>query len=179
VLTLYSLEFSTPAAIINSKFSRIGTLKRRLKRNKKLYLRNFFSIFFLSILITSCSETITPSKTVYVRQIKDSFEMEVKINLKGQGWSVHNFSWDKYNRNELYWLYLPKISGRVDASLVKISAFRNDSRQLRNEYQGYIYLDSMTMTIKMRHGYPNKNGKLTHLKPCILNGIYQLNFRDN
>ena len=50
------------------------------------------------MLFISCSEKIIRFNEVIVHGVKmDYKELELTVNLKGQGWSVHNFSWNKYN----------------------------------------------------------------------------------
>ena len=59
---------------------------------------NLLLRLIILMLFISCSEKIIRFNEVIVHGVKmDYKELELTVNLKGQGWSVHNFSWNKYN----------------------------------------------------------------------------------
>jgi hypothetical protein len=151
-------------------------------RHGDLAMRNRFTIGLLTLaILVSCSvkETETQSNEVIVHEMKKNYwELELKVNRKGNGWSIHNFSWDSYSVNESYWIYTPKIGGRVSGHDVTISNLKDFMHPDRND-KGFIEFDSTTITINIQEAsYPN--GKTVDgWKPCKLNGIYKLKFAND
>gem|GEM_PF-5427996 len=94
---------------------------------QNIFMRHkLISGLLIVMILNLCSEKITRSNEVIVHATKmDWKELELKINRKGQGWSLHNFSWDKYNVDESYWIYVPMKVGRVVGSEIQFSNQRN------------------------------------------------------
>ncbi len=147
---------------------------------KDLAMRNRLTIGLMTyVILISCSDKETPSRYIIVRGTKENYrELELKVNRKGQGWSIHNFSWDSYNVNESYWIYVPKISGRVAGGDVSISNLVNFIHPDKND-KGFIDFDSTTITINLEKAlYPNHK-TVDGWEPLKLNGTYKLKFAND
>jgi hypothetical protein len=133
-------------------------------------------IIGLWIVLMSCSDTETARDEVIVHGAKKNYwELELEINRKGQGWSIHNFSWDRYNVKESYWIYVPKITGRVSSNNVSISKLKNVRYTDKNN-KGFIDFSDRTITINIEQAlYPNGE-TVDGWEPFKLNGTYKLKF---
>lgn len=138
----------------------LKTLKIKMKK------RLIIGIFTITILSSCSSEKFTPVKDVIVHGTKGNlWELELKVNRSGQGWSIHNFSHDVYNVEETYWMYVDSITGRVPGKRVAVSVLQ-DSYDFQENNEGYVEFDSLTMTINLKTGANTDR----------LNGTYLLKF---
>ena len=143
-------------------------------------MRNKFTIGLLTfVILISCSDKETRSNEVIVHGTKENYrELELKVNRKGQGWSIHNFSWDSYNVNESYWIYVPKITGRVSGRNVTISNLQNFIYPDKND-KGFIDFDSTTITINIENALYPDGKTVDGWEPLKLNGKYKLIFAND
>ena len=143
-------------------------------------MRDRFTFGLLTFFILiSCSDKETPSNEVIVHGIKENYiELELKVNRKGQGWSIHNFSWNSYNVNESYWIYLPKIEGRVSGSDVSISNLKNFKHPDKND-KGFIDFDSTTIIINIEEALYSNGETADGWEPFKLNGTYKVRFAND
>ena len=131
------------------------------------------------MILFSCSDKETPFKEVIVHGTRENFrELELKVNRKGQGWSIHNFSWDTYDINESNWIYVKRINGKVLGKDVAISVQRN-AMYFDKNCKGYIDFDALTMTINLEKGYYKDGVTLDHWEPFEYNGTYKLKFSND
>jgi hypothetical protein len=143
-----------------------------------LRIRTTFGLLTTMILI-SCADKETPFKEVVVHGTKENYrELELKVNRKGQGWSIHNFTWDTYDINDSYWIYVRRINGRVPGKNIAISVQRNSMYIDKND-RGYIDFDSLTMTINLEKAAYKDGVTLDHWEPFEFNETYKLKFSND
>jgi hypothetical protein len=142
---------------------------------------NRFALGLLTfVVIVSCSaDKETPFSEVIVHGTKEKYrELELKVNRTVHSWSIHNFSWDSYNVNDSYWIYVPKISGRVFGSDLSISVTHDFIYPDEND-KGFIDFDSTTMTINIEEALYPDGRTVDGWKPFKLNGTYKLKFAND
>ena len=105
----------------------------------------------------SCSERKeTPLPEIVAKvQLRDSCVYRLRLNSKGQGFSIHNLTWDKWDSIEDRWIFIDKNKGRVYGENVSVSMFKTYKEP--SNFRGYIDVDSLTMVINLEvFDYDNK-----------------------
>jgi len=103
-------------------------------------LRRRFTVgLFLMMIFVSCSERKeTPLPEIIAKgKFFDSYVYKLKINTKGQGFSIHNLTWDKWDSIEDRWVFIDKNKGRVSGDSVSVEMFNSKNGPL-GQFKGYI-----------------------------------------
>lgn len=129
--------------------------------------RLVITLFILWFFPACSSEKMTPGQDIVVLgKTGGLWELELKVNRKGQGWSIHNFNWSRYDVDESYWIYVDSIKGQIPGTRVATTIQRG-YHPFGQYADGYVEFDSLRILIDLKEGSGN---------PCKLNGTYRLRF---
>jgi len=121
-------------------------------------------------------EIVTGNKNTIITKCQDGkYEIKLDYNRKGEGFSLHNFSWDKYDLNETYWIYIDTLNGITKDSSVIISMFREkhgDYLSSDRNYRGTILVDTCCIKIDLKEPY------FEEYRAWKLNGLYYYEYSE-
>lgn len=126
------------------------------------------------LALAACSgEKETPlPEIVAIGKSADTYVYKLQVNRIGQGFSIHNFTWDRYNVVEDRWIFLSKDRGRIPAEGVAVGMF--ETLPGPEKFRGYVDIDSATMVISLEN-FDNDGSKWV---PYKYNGRFRVVEKD-